>query len=63
MNVLGYNTRSRKVLGTLYRCTHTELDKDNERKKEEWVMRNFGFVLVFNDVWVKLQAQEGGRSF
>jgi hypothetical protein len=56
MNVLGYNTRSRKVLGTLYRCTHTQLNKDNERNKEDWMMRNFGFILVFNDGWVKLQA-------
>jgi hypothetical protein len=35
--------------------------KEKKRKKK-WLMKFFGFILIFNDVCVKLQAQEGGRS-
>jgi len=34
MNVLGYNTISRKVVGTLYRRTHTKLNKENEKNEK-----------------------------
>jgi hypothetical protein len=35
MNVLSYNTKNRKVIGTLYRHMHKKLNKENEKKKKK----------------------------